>query len=76
MFVLERGVAIFREIVKMWRAGVDVKASTGFDEDDAWETDPDFVVSSFIHAFVRTNFANRQKDLSFCFRPPQPGPSR
>ena len=30
----------------MWRAGVDVKASTDYaDDDDAWETDPDFVVS-------------------------------
>ena len=31
----------------MWRAGVDVKASTDYaDDDDAWETDPDFVVST------------------------------
>lgn len=29
----------------MWRAGVDVKAITNTEDDDDWETDPDFVVS-------------------------------
>ena len=29
----------------MWKAGVDVKAITNNDDDDDWETDPDFVVS-------------------------------
>lgn len=28
----------------MWKAGVDVKAITANDDDDDWETDPDFVV--------------------------------
>ena len=31
----------------MWRAGVDVKMTTDADDDDAWETDPDFVVGSY-----------------------------
>lgn len=31
---------------EMWRAGLDTKGiSTGGDDDDDWETDPDFVVS-------------------------------
>ena len=30
----------------MWRAGLDTKGiSAGGDDDDDWETDPDFVVS-------------------------------
>ena len=32
------------KLVKMWRAGVDVKVSDTADDDD-WETDADFVVS-------------------------------
>ena len=28
----------------MWKSGVDVKAITTNDDDDDWETDPDFVV--------------------------------
>ena len=31
---------------EMWRAGLDTKGiTTGGDDDDDWETDPDFVVS-------------------------------
>ena len=33
----------------MWKAGVDVSAAQGGgDDDDEWETDPDFVVFPFI----------------------------
>merc|ERR1712141_676246 len=35
--------SISKEIFTMWRAGVDVKHSTDDADDDAWETDPDFV---------------------------------
>lgn len=33
-----------RDLKRMWRAGVDIKTITNTEDDDDWETDPDFVV--------------------------------
>ena len=36
----------------MWRAGLDTKGiTTGGDDDDDWETDPDFVVSLLVNGW-------------------------
>ena len=34
--------------LEMWRAGVDVKTITNTEDEDDWETDPDFVVCLLI----------------------------
>jgi hypothetical protein len=54
----------------MWRAGVDIKTITNTEDDDDWETDPDFVVSleQFLSPILllvghhRTTYQSKSRD--------------